>query len=145
MGLDAVVYRNARSLGYDLTRQNFHIDGTTGEVFPEDDLEGVRHPHSTFQAIHKRLGNIATVAHLRNEVASALGSSTGLLQTRILYNGEHCGDVIGLELLDEISKEVALLTEKNEGLRSPYLTTFLDDVKDLIRTARAENNPIVFT
>jgi len=145
MGLDAVVYKNARSLGLDLTRQNFRVDETTGEVFPEDDLEGVRHPHSTFQAIHKRLGNIATVAHIRNEVASALGNISGLLHTRILYNGEHCGDVVGLELLDEISKEIALLKDKNEGLRSPYLTTFVDDVTDLIRTARAENNPIVFT
>ena len=145
MGLDAVVYKSARSLGLDLTRQNFRVDETTGEVYLENDLEGLRHPQSTFQAIHKRLGNIAIVAHLRNEVASALGNSRGLLQTSILYNGEHCGDVIGLELLDEMSKEIALLKDKTEGLRSPYLTTFLDDVTDLIRTARAENNPIVFT
>lgn len=145
MGLDAVVYKNARSLGLDLTGQNFHVDEVTGEIYPEDDLEGLRHPQSTFQALHKRLGNIAKVAHLRNEIASALGNTTGLLQTRILYNGEHCGDVIGLELLDEMSTEIALLKDKTDGLRSPYLTTFLDDVTDLIRTARAENNPIVFT
>jgi hypothetical protein len=145
MGLDAVVYKNWKNLDLELNAESFHVDETTGEVYWDDAFEGQRPPSSTFTALHKRLGNIATVSHLREEVAHVLGNTTGILQTRFLYNGEHCGDVVGLEMLDKLVQEITFLKGKTDGSRSPYLATFLDNVTELIQAARLEQNPIVFT
>jgi hypothetical protein len=113
-------------------------------VYFEETFESQRLPSRTIKAIDKWLGNIESIGHLREEVARALGNTTSILQTKFLYSGTHCGDVVGLELLDELLIEIALLRDRTEGLRSAYLPKFLEDVTDLIRAARTENNPIVF-
>ncbi len=56
---------------------------------------------------------MATVGYLREKVARLLGNTTGILQTRFLYSGTHCGDVVGIEMLDELVQEITILKDKN--------------------------------
>ena len=100
-------------------------------------------PLSAVTAVDRRLGNVECVARLREEVGRVLGSGS-VLSTKFLYSGTHSGDLVGLELLNELQTEIDLLRGKTEGQRSPDLGRFLDDLDDLILAAKAENNPIVF-
>ena len=143
MGLDAVVYKNLSRMDADVRRLGVLVDERTGEVYLEQPVEGQDLPLSAVTAVDRRLGNVESVSRLREEVVHALGIGS-ILETKFLYSGTHSGDLVGLEFLSKLQTEVGLLKSRTEGQRSSELTRFLDDVSDLIRAARAENNPIVF-
>jgi hypothetical protein len=66
-----------------------------------------------------------------------------LLLEAVLYSGSHCDDVISLDQLDELVREVKLVEAGPKPLPS-CLQGFLEQMSTLITTARKEQNPIVF-
>lgn len=124
MGLDAVVYSNRDHL----------------EVNDEKDL---KYSEDIFTAIHKRLGNLEAIAFLRKEISNVIGNKS-ILYTKVLYEGSHSGDVIGLENLAALESELDQIAKATGETRSVSLTNFLVDMRELIQMARKEKNPIVF-
>jgi hypothetical protein len=145
MGLDAVVYKSKKTLCLNQEFADALVVDMTGEVYFEDPAMRRRYPRHTFIAVHKRLGNLAMVAHLREETRCAVGDQAPTVLGKMLYSGVQCGEVISAGDLDRLRNEIALIEEGTRERRSPELQTFLDDAKELIAAARAERNPIVFT
>lgn len=75
MGLDAYVYRNRTRLPFDPSIPGVSIDDQTG-VIGFDDPELYRRFADHVVALHHRLGNVALISQLHNEVA---GSTEGNL------------------------------------------------------------------
>ncbi len=95
--------------------------------------------------LHHRIGNIALVAALRNEL-QRFGNRFPRLLTWVLYNGTHCGDSIKLADMQDLRTEVAALaqfpsldTEMEESLRR-----FETQMAELIDCALRVGKPIAF-
>jgi translation elongation factor EF-G len=143
MGLDARVYLAKDSLPCDVEAIGAKKDHTTGEYYFEGICAESQFPPDFFVAVHKRLGNVDTIAELRNELEEVLGTSTSLLYQKCLYGGTHGGDVIENKLLDQIESEVVEALRKS-AMGRPLLREFLDAMAELVRVAKREKNPIVF-
>lgn len=126
MGLEAVVYLRAASVkGSGLLTSNsaeLSLDQTP--------------------ALHKRLGNASLIGWIAEEAFPLLEQDSVLL-SKVLYSGTHSGDGIGLEDLDKLESEIKILRENPSG-SSSALENFLNDMSDLISTAREEGTGIVF-
>jgi hypothetical protein len=144
MSLDAVVYKSKKNLNFNPELEHALVDNETGEVYFEEPASRAKYPLHALTAIHKRLGNLDNIARLRQEIRQAVGHDNTLLHTRWLYNAFHSGDVIGLEDLDSMEKELEFVKKATEGTRSRSLESFLQDVSELIVAARSQANPIVF-
>ena|SRR5213594_3504362 len=94
-------------------------------------------------AIHKRLGNASMVSWIANQVSS-LDAETSILSDKVLYSGSHSGDSIDVEDLDELQDEINIIREKTEKTKNEALKTFLEDMTELIKTAKEQQTPIVF-
>jgi hypothetical protein len=143
VGLHAVVYRNRKhiEMGPDNARANvFH---KTGELYFEDDKDDklLRKYQHKIQAVAHRLGNIALISTLSDEVSQLIGPES-LLERKILYSGTHYGDAIPLQELDELSAELNRISET--GRSSPVMQEFVSALQQLIQAAKDEANPIVF-
>ncbi len=139
MGLDAVVFRNIRHLELGSDKESAQLIPETGQVFFEDDEVSGKY-RDRVQAAHFRLGNIRAIAELREEVAKLMGPES-LLCRKVLYSGSHSGDFVPRDELGTIDEEIASLQCK--GKVSGELGNFLSAMKELIRVAVAEGNPIV--
>jgi hypothetical protein len=62
----------------------------------------------------------------------------------VLGDGTHCGDFIELSRLDALEQELDLLAAATVRSRSPCMDDFLVQMRELVRVARAEKNPIYF-
>jgi len=91
--------------------------------------------------IHKRLGNMALVAHVRGFLESNSPARFPILRTRVVYSGIHAGDWIAAQdapqLLDEVRKVQG-------GTKDPLVTQFMNDLIELADASIATGNPIVF-
>ena len=143
MGLDAVVYKNRNNLFLDEVDTAL-MDRQTGEVYFEDPAIAAKYREQSLMAIHRRLGNVGSIDSLRSEIPSKVADELPILFGKVLYNGSHSGDVIDLGLLNSLEDQVELLSKRTSDSRSPALTTFLQNMRDLIRVAISEQNPIVF-
>lgn len=103
-----------------------------------------KYPPDFFKATSKRLGNIAGICDLREEIERFAGTIPNFLRSRVLYSATHCGDVIEVSELDQLETEIQLIRLKAGEQASPFLKCFLEDLTDLISIAKCEQNPIVF-
>lgn len=140
MGLDAVVYRNRKNLQLGPDEEFAHLVPETGETYFENDEISRKH-RERFQAAHRRLGNIAEIAFLRNEILQ-LGAGAGKLYSKVLYSGSHSGDFIAVNELPLLLEEIASLRKR--GKHSEEMEGFLNQMEALVRAAINEPNPVVF-
>ena len=143
MGLDATVYKNKTHLPSDPEIQGVQRDADTGELYYSDETER-KYPQDFFKATSKRLGNTAEISALREEIELLLGAIPHTLRSRVLYSATHAGDAIALSDLNQLEAEIHLIRLKTGAQASSSLKCFLDDLVELISSARREQNPIVF-
>jgi hypothetical protein len=143
MGLDAYVYRNRARLPFDPSTPGVTIDSSTG-VVGFDDPELYRRFADHVVAVHCRLGNLALVNQLHKEAEKSSEDTLPIIRNRVLGNGAHCGDSIRASQLDLLEQEINVLAASTQGSRSVEMDKFLFDMRELVRTARAEGNPIYF-
>jgi hypothetical protein len=142
MGLDAVVYRKIENLPGPLREQVKSVDSLTGE------LELVNGPTPSLRtepllAAKVRIGNISTVAWLREQIESRWPDKCPLILNAILYSGTHSGDFISLDQVRRIKLEIARI-DRSEVSIPARLTTFFEEFTQLINAAETEGNPIAF-
>lgn len=115
MGLDAHVYCDCLEKGripqpmpndavVKIGADGFPLLERNGETV-WDDFEC---EHESRRLIHHRLGNIALVALLRREL-NREASSYPILLDKVVYNGIHAGDCIGLEQIPRLQIELQRL------------------------------------
>ena len=113
MGLDATVYRR-------------------GHAADDDDC-------AEYEVIHRRLGNVADVAHLRRQASRRLAASSVVL-SKVLYDGSHSGDAVAVELAPAVQAELAALASDDD----PGMREFVRSMSELVEAALREANPICF-
>jgi hypothetical protein len=143
MGLDAVVYVHKSNLALNQKNDAIETDEQTGEVYFEKPELIEKYPASMLIAAHKRLGNASMIATIGDEISTIINDES-ILYKNVLYSGSHSGDIIGLECLDKLESEINLINERTANSISPALESFLGSMKELLRTAREQKNPIVF-
>ncbi|HEY1800307.1 MAG TPA: hypothetical protein VGG46_05165 [Terriglobales bacterium] len=142
MGLDACVYKNKANLPFDVDALGASFDPATGEYFFEDVELDRKYPHEAFKAISRRLGNIAAIAELREELAGVLDNNS-VVMSKVIYSGSHAGDFLPLALLASLESELSAINEYQKH-GSELITEFVANMRELIAAARREGNPIVF-
>lgn len=140
MGLDAVVYRSRDNLQLGADEKFARLIPDTGEVHFDDDDVSRRHDQER-EAAHARLGNIAMISALRDEVGRLVGPQS-LLYTKVLYDGTHSGDFIPITQLPDLLEEISRVRKASNQSRD--LRDFLDSTEKLAQIALHERNPIVF-
>jgi len=91
--------------------------------------------------IAKRIGNIALVAFLRDEVEKIGKSTFPIVLGKVLYSGTPCGDAIPARDVAALSRELKSF-ERHQLTRE--LGDFVVDMKELCEASLATGNPIVF-
>lgn len=142
MGLDAVVYKNIENLPEQLKGQVKLVDRQTGE------LEFVNGPTPSLRtkdlfAADVWIGNISGVAWLREQIESRWADKCLLILNAVLYCGTHSGDFISLDQVRIIKLEIAGM-DCDEGSLPARLATFFEHMKQLVKAAESEGNPIAF-
>jgi hypothetical protein len=147
MGLDAVVYMNVNNLSWidDEDKNKLLLEAETGEVYFDVPELISKYLEKDFTAIRKRLGNAANVAALKSEISLAFGNSPSILRDKILYSASHCGDQIGLEMLKDLEAEIDFVRNQSCGSGKSLLEEFLMNMGDLVKAAKEQRQPIVFT
>jgi len=142
MGLDAVVYKHRSKLPLDPERAGLQIEPNTQEWYsPGGRLpEAIR--SAGVEALHHWLGNASSVGLLYAQVALILPPDSVLLRS-VLYDGAHAGDVISVERVRSLKREISTLRNSRSVL-SPELDLLLNRLDELIRAAEDNHNPIVF-
>jgi len=136
MALNAFVYRNIASLPPEVRERVRVIDSSTGDLDWTDDRD-----LPALKRCDIRIGNIAQVALLREEVARRIGNAS-VLVTRFLYDGTHCGDGVAKEDIPELKRECeALAGDKGAP---PDLLVFVRQLRELTSAAEEEGNAILF-
>jgi hypothetical protein len=143
MGLDATVYRNRKNLPAHLQERVIR-DPESGEIYFRDADDEKLFDSSQFKAWHERIGNIALVAFIREEIAKAFGHQESSLSRKVVYSGSHAGDCIPFSEIDKLNREVDELERMTRSSRSPELTGFIEQLRKLIAAAIREENGIVF-
>jgi len=137
MGYGAVVFRNQKHfVGHPLWSQ-FKVDPITAEVFTEnveigDNAMGER------IAAHEALGNVATVAYLREKLPLLMPLAGTALWDCVLN-----GDLVPRSRLQDLKCEVERLHDVCGDENDVAITDFLNSLGRLIAAAEEEQNPIV--
>ena len=139
MGLNAVVYKNRSNLPAEIAALPLRTDPLTGESYPTDDAHI---PSSKTERLHKRLGNIAQIAHLRKVLSPQM--DIPLVLSSVLQDGSHCGDVIPVAQLLELQKELSLIRSSPDLCEDEDVSFFVESLNELLQAALREQNPIVF-
>ncbi len=146
MGLNAAVYKRIKELPFTSAELRFvSVDPITGEV----DFENAtlfNEWSGKVRAIEKRLGNVALIRLLKEEVEDIFGKSSSdtYLVSKVLYSGTHSGDIISAEHLYALKQEIASVREVAGRQLSSELVTFLTDMEELADESERHGNPIVF-
>jgi hypothetical protein len=143
MGLDATVYRNRKNLPAHL-REKVTPDAESGAINIRNPADDRLFDSSQLEACHERIGNIALVAFIREEIVIALGHQESLLLRKVVYSGTHAGDSIPFSEIYQLSREIDELESITTSSRSAELTAFLEQMRKLIAAAIREGNGIVF-
>lgn len=144
MSLDAIVYRNLKNLPEYLRERVVTVNPESGETDPRDISDYRTFGSSRLKAWHEHIGNIAMVAFLREEIGKAFGNQESLLSKRVVYNGVHAGDCIPFSQIELLGREIEELERITSLTRSPELTNFITQMRNLIAAANREGNGIVF-
>ena len=143
MGLDAGVFRNVTTMQKMLPGCEFNVDSHTGQaVAMRNDLE-LPLSLDDYLAADFRIGNISHVGYLR-ELFSSMLAPDSFIQKRVIYSGSHCGDIIELQELDELRKDIEAINKHREVTIEWQISEFLDAMVALVAAAAKERNPIVF-
>lgn len=144
MSLNALVYRSQKNLGIDADAIGAIRNKDTGEYCFSTSEREMQFPPSLFIAREFWIGNISSVAELREEVNHLMQGHRSIVTEKCLYSGIHTGDVIKIDMLSDIEEEVrTLLTDRRDQM-SPHLLSVLRGIMGLIEAAKREGNPIVF-
>jgi hypothetical protein len=144
MSLSALVYRSRATLDIDVESLGAAGNDLTGEYyFPTPEHDG-KFPSDAFIASEFWIGNITSVAELREELRTISTEQESLLLSKCFCSGSHSGDIIELALLPALEREVRSFLDRRERRLSEHLTSVLHGVLGLIETAKGESNPIVF-
>lgn len=92
MSLSAVVYRSRSSIDADIEAQGAKKDERTGQYYFEAPEIERRFPKGFSEATEWRIGNIESVAELRDEFETLTGRRDLLLIQKCLFSGSHSGD-----------------------------------------------------
>lgn len=144
LSLNALVYRSRATLDIDVESMGAVKDERTGEFYFSTSAHDGRFPREAFIAREYWIGNVLGVAELRQEISSIIKTRDSILLEKVLYSGTHSGDVIELVLVSTLEREIRGLLQYERSKLSAYVMKFLRGMLDLIETAKAENNPIVF-
>jgi hypothetical protein len=117
------------------------IDNRTG-VIDFDDPDLYRRFADRVVAVHHRLGNVALVAKLAEEVRTTAAELPIIIDT-VLGSGAHCGDLVELGQVDALEQELQTLAAALAD-RSRLVDEFLSQMRELVAAAGAEQNPIYF-
>src|SRR2546430_7336334 len=112
MGLDAVVYRNINNINLDNDISFAKIVSETGEVY-FDNTEVSKKYRDRLRAVSHRLGNIAEISALREEIAKLIGPTSEIIQA-VLYSGTHSGDFIALHSLPVLAAELSAIDKAGQ-------------------------------
>jgi hypothetical protein len=140
VGLNAVVYRKREHLQLGPDEEHAKLIPETGEAYFEDPKLDRKHYHKREAASH-RLGNIAAISILSDELSKLIGSES-FLERKVLYSGTHSGDFIPVRDLDQLAAELGRV--RATGHSSPLMREFASALGELIQAAKEEGNPIVF-
>jgi|SRR3984893_8318354 hypothetical protein len=141
MGLDVHVFLNKQHLPFDADELGAEFDQETGEYFFYDIELDRKYSLEARMACHKRIGNIAAVAELRDEAGRVLDEAS-VVVSKVLYSGTHSGDCLKSEVFADLEQELALLRSASHVSES--MQEFVRDMEELMSAAKAEGNPIVF-
>lgn len=141
MGLDASVYPNKSRIELSVDTEFVKEDAVSGQLYFDDTELEKKHWARLQPVAHHRIGNIAMVSFLRQEVTGILGPHC-LIVRKVLYNGVHSGDTIPISEAGQLGEEVSKL--RHAGVHSQETSQFLLQLEDLIQAAIREGNPIVF-
>ena len=141
MGLDAYVYRNRTRLPFDPFTPGVSIDGRTG-VIDFDDPDLYHRFGDVVVAIHRRLGNVAKINQLDEELQRITPTAVPIIRNTVLGSGAHCGDLIEVVQLEALEQELNLLAAVPAASR--HIHDFLGQMRELVAASRSEGNPIYF-
>ena len=97
-------------------------------------------PHSGYLA-QKRLGNLASVAYVREFLEKSHPHSFPLLLERVVFSGTHSGDSIAASEVPRLLAEVQKLQDLTSD---PIVARFTNDLTEIADASIATGNPIVF-
>ena len=87
----------------------------------------------------ERLGNIAAVAEVREELSKYLSANSVML-SRVIYSGSHSGDCLDVGLVQKLHREMeGLPTNLTEATQE-----FLKGLFNIVKAALDHNLPIDF-
>ena len=116
MGLDATVFRNPKNLPERLRERVTVTSPDSGEIDFRNAADDQTFGSSKLEVWHERIGNIGTVAFLREEIARAFGNQESLLSKKVVYSGSHTGDHIPFSQIDLLSREIEQFGKDNQCL-----------------------------
>lgn len=107
------------------------------------DHRACEHPRGVL--LHHRLGNIALIARLADELAREAGRFPILLN-QVLYSGTHTGDFLSVETMPNLQQELQALAgfKCREPEAAAFLAQFRAQMWDLANAAMAVGKPIAF-
>lgn len=159
MSLDACVYCNCFESGkllHEPPRADFvtigpdgsrcyALDDSYASYMEFDNWNRNACPHADGELVYYRIGNIALVGILRDEL-SRYPSDFPILLSKFLYNGIHGGDWIPVSDFPALRLEAMKLSEISSSKREnqQWLDGFRMQLRNLINAAIQVNKPIVF-
>jgi hypothetical protein len=101
--------------------------------------------HENGVLLHHRIGNIALVNLLRNELSREAGKFPILLQ-KILYSGTHAGDYLSLDVVENLKKELDYLAGLvcSDERSHNFVVDFRQQLIELVEAALEVRKPISF-
>lgn len=97
--------------------------------------------HEGGYLVFKRLGNIASIAHLREYISPLASAHFALLLETVVASGTHGGDSIPMAIAQRLLIEVHML---RAGTSDEVILDFATDLIELCEASVATGNPIVF-
>ena len=101
--------------------------------------------HELGVLLYHHIGNIATVAAIRTELARE-GAKFPLLLSKVLYNGTHGGDFLTVEEVKSLPQEVAALhgLQCNDPDLAESLQVFAAQMAELVDCSLRVRKPLAF-
>ena len=101
--------------------------------------------HENGVLLHHRIGNLAQVALLRSELNREAGKFPTVLG-KIIYNGMHAGDYLGLDGVRQLQSELQHLESFvcSDEANQKYVEWFRQRLRELAGTALSVGKPISF-
>lgn len=144
MTLRAVVYINQKNLPADLFDYAVEVDKVTGEVYSDAREFQIRFPKDMLTATKVELGSIVLVSDLYQKIEAIMDHPRSLVLSKILYSGSHCGDVLPVEDVPTLRKELHQIAQSYEVSKDPAVARLLQQLRLLADKAEEQGNPIVF-